>query len=318
MEKSATPTALLLPWFPSASKKNKKIATKSLFTTLRGYVELRKKADVPTLDAIDILLGKGMSSDDTVTVILSIIFAGVINTGINCFISHHESSLTSIACWTLLHLSFHKEWKQKVVEEVNTIVETYTNTSSGPLHKRLSAIPVSAWEEGMPTLDLVLRESLRLAMNGTVLRRNIFEDLSIMNKRLPKGDFLAYPLSDAHLNPDIYDTPDVFDPTRFLPGREVNKKQEYVYVAWGAGKSIVSSYYFSCSEMDGLVLGRHPRTGMKIAKLEIKVIVTFFLSGYEYDIVDSEGKFPEELPNPDYNDIRQVCFVGRQSTKIKR
>ena len=99
LERSATPTALLLPWFPSASKKNKKIATKSLFTTLRGYVELRKKADVPTLDAIGILLSKGMPSDDTVTVILSIIFTGVINTGINCtppFISHHESSLTSI------------------------------------------------------------------------------------------------------------------------------------------------------------------------------------------------------------------------------
>jgi len=84
LEKSATPTALLLPWFPSTSKKNKEIATKRMFTTLHDYVELRKKVDVPTLDAIDILLGKGMSSNDTVAVILSIIYAGVINTGINC------------------------------------------------------------------------------------------------------------------------------------------------------------------------------------------------------------------------------------------
>ena len=114
----------------------------------------------------------------------------------------------------------------------------HTNAiSSDPLHKRLSAVPVSAWEEGIPTLDLVLRETLRLTMNGTVLRRNIWEDLSITNKRLPKGDFLAYPLSDAHLNPDIYDDPHVFDPTRFLPGREENKKQNYGYVAWGAGES---------------------------------------------------------------------------------
>ena len=97
LEKSATPTALLLPWFPSTSKRNKKIARTSLFTTLRDYVALRKKADVPTLDAIDILLGKGLSNDDTVTVILSIIFAGVINTGINCTppsISQNEFSLT--------------------------------------------------------------------------------------------------------------------------------------------------------------------------------------------------------------------------------
>ena len=202
------------------------------------------------------------------------------------------------------------------MNEVNAIIETHTNTtSSDPLHKRLSAIPVSAWEEGMPTLDLALRESLRLTINVTALRRNIFEDLNIMNKRVPKGDFLAYPISDAHLNPDIYDTPHAFDPTRFLPGREEDKKQEYGYVAWGAGKSIVSSCCLSYSEMDGLVLGRHPCTGMKIAKLEIKIIVAFFLSGYEYDVVDSKGKFPEQLPKPDYNDIHQVCFVGRSKGK---
>ena len=97
IEKSATPTALLLPWFPSTSRKNKEIATKSLFTTLQNYVELRKKSDVPTLDAIDILLGKGLSSNDIVTVILFIIFTGVLNTGISCTppsISHDEFSLT--------------------------------------------------------------------------------------------------------------------------------------------------------------------------------------------------------------------------------
>jgi len=278
LEKSATPTALLLPWFPSKDKKNKEAATKRLFTTLHDYVELRKKSDVPTLDAIDILLGKGLSSEDTISVILSIIFAGVINTGIN-------------SCWALLFLSFHKEWKQKVIEEVNALIQTHTNTiSTDPLHKRLSAIPVSAWEEGMPTLELVLRETLRLTMNGTALRRNIFQDLNITNKRLPKGDFLAYSLSDAHLNPDIYDSPHDFDPTRFLPGREENKKQNYGYIAWGAG--------------------RHPCAGMKVAKLEIKVVVAFFLAGYEYDVVDSEGKFPEQLPKPDYNDIHQTRPLG--------
>ena len=57
------------------------------------------------------------------------------------------------------------------------------------------------------------------------------------------------------------------------------------------------------------LLGRHPCAGMKVAKLEIKVIVAFFLAGYEYDVVNSEGKFPEQLPKPDYNDIHQVCSV---------
>jgi len=88
----------------------------------------------------------------------------------------------------------------------------------------------------MPSLDLVIRETLRLTMNGTLLRRNILEDLEIMSKRLPKGHFLAYPLSDAHLNPDIYENPTEFDPTRFMPGREEDKRQTYAYLGWGAGK----------------------------------------------------------------------------------
>lgn len=54
-------------------------------------------------------------------------------------------------------------------------------------------------------------------------------------------------------------------------------------------------------------LGRHPCTGMRVAKLEIKIVIALFLAGYEYDIVDEEGRFPKHLPKPNYNDIHQVC-----------
>ena len=68
LEKSATPIALLLPWFPSTARKNNGIATKSLFTTLYGYVEMRRKADTRTSDAIDVLLSSGLTSEETVGV----------------------------------------------------------------------------------------------------------------------------------------------------------------------------------------------------------------------------------------------------------
>jgi cytochrome P450 len=103
------------------------------------------------------------------------------------------------------------------------------------LHKRLAAIPVSAWEEEMPTLDLVLRETLRLTMNGTMLRRNLIEEFSVANKKIRQGAFVVYPVSDAHMNPDIYTDPMQFDPTRFIPGREEDKKQAHAYIGWGSG-----------------------------------------------------------------------------------
>src|SRR5688572_25837484 len=59
LEKSATPSHLLLPWLPLRAKKNKENATRDLFTTLYDYVELRRKSNVPSADAIDLLLAEG-------------------------------------------------------------------------------------------------------------------------------------------------------------------------------------------------------------------------------------------------------------------
>ena len=68
LEKSATPTALLLPWFPGPAKKRKERATLALFTKLHDYVELRKNAAVPSSDSIDVLLGQGVPTTEIVQV----------------------------------------------------------------------------------------------------------------------------------------------------------------------------------------------------------------------------------------------------------
>lgn len=49
---------------------------------------------------------------------------------------------------------------------------------------------------------------------------------------------------------------------------------------------------------------------MKVAKLEIKMILALFLLGYEYELVDKSGRFPKELPKPDRNDIQQARPLG--------
>ena len=68
LEKSATPTALLLPWFPGPAKKRKERAMTALFTKFHDYVEMRKNAAVPSSDSIDVLLGKGVSTPEIVGV----------------------------------------------------------------------------------------------------------------------------------------------------------------------------------------------------------------------------------------------------------
>lgn len=64
---SFTPTALLLPWFPSPAKKAGKIAATELFTLLYAYVERRRRAE-PTDDAIDIMIAEGETTKKIVGV----------------------------------------------------------------------------------------------------------------------------------------------------------------------------------------------------------------------------------------------------------
>ena len=141
-----------------------------------------------------------------------------------------------IACWALVYISFHDEWKAKAKAEVDALVNKYTtNSSNEPLHQRLASIYVSAWDEEMPILDIIIRETLRISFGGLSLRRNLLEDLTFSGGIVKPMDFLAYSLADVHLNPEIYSRPYEFDPARFTPGREEDKKGTYSYLGWGAG-----------------------------------------------------------------------------------
>ena len=45
---------------------------------------------------------------------------------------------------------------------------------------------------------------------------------------------------------------------------------------------------------------------MKIAKLEIKLVLAMILLGYEYELVDGNGNYPKQVPSQDRNDLMQV------------
>jgi hypothetical protein len=66
LEKSATPVGLLFPWFPGTAKKNKEKAINGLYEMLSHYVHLRREAEVPSLDVIDVLIADGMDNSSIV------------------------------------------------------------------------------------------------------------------------------------------------------------------------------------------------------------------------------------------------------------
>ena len=177
--------------------------------------------------------------------------------------------------------------------------------SPDPLHIRLSTIPLSAWEDELPSLDLIIRETLRISGSVTAFRRNIEKDIQIGEATIKQGDFVAYSMADVNLNPDIYTNPMIFDPDRYGPGREEDRKEIYGYLSWGAGMYPATT---SLASLMCYVLGRHPCAGMKMAKLEIKSVLAMILLGYEYELVDDNGNYPKALPDQDRNDLLQVSL----------
>ena len=129
LEKSATPTRLLLPWFPGPARRRNDAATKELYMTLYTVVEKRRAAETPSSDAIDLLIAEGFENGEIIQVllflcsfskmnelnirlqfILAVIFAGVVNTGLNgvshCFLDIQVGSSSLYSLCSMLGLSF--------------------------------------------------------------------------------------------------------------------------------------------------------------------------------------------------------------------
>ena len=143
----------------------------------------------------------------------------------------------SAASWSIIYLGADNEWKEKAIAEVQNLLATYSGTTSSlPMHQRLSVIPMSAWEDETPVMENVIRETLRLVKNGQAIRRNLADNLQMVNKTIDKGAFVVYSMADVHLNERYYSEPLKFDPDRFSAARAEDKRGHATFLGWGAGR----------------------------------------------------------------------------------
>lgn len=175
---------------------------------------------------------------------------------------------------------------ERVRDEVSSVADRYCRTEGVPLKDRLMEVPIEAWEGEFPIVDMCLKDSIRLQMTGAAFRKNMSGADIPLNKAgtevIPSGAYVTYAAGDAHLNPDIYPDPEEWDPSRYMPDRAEDKKHAYGWFGWG--------------------LGRHPCLGMRFAKLEVNMIVAFFLAYFdEITLCDAKGAATSTLPRIDFN-----------------
>ncbi|KAG6854089.1 hypothetical protein C0991_010502 [Blastosporella zonata] len=263
LDNGTTPATVLVPWFPTPAMIKKLWATKEIYEIVTKAIKEREKSGISRNDTLQMLLDCGDEKLVVVGFIMGLLIAGARATG-------------TTASWMMTFLGCHRDWREKAVAEVESLLASTPTSTSDSLSSRLSTLPLDVWESETPVLDAIIKETTRVAQPHTAMRRNLGPPLYIDGKIIPSGAYVVYPFSDVHLDPSLYP-----DPWKFNPGREDVKDVPFAYVGWGGGKTLC--------------------LGTRLAKVELKLITAMFLLGFRHTVVDKHGR--KTNPAPNWNDI---------------
>lgn len=226
IDNSATMISVMFPKFPSPAVLKRSYAGARLYFMLENIIKTRQSSDEKHDDALQYLLDQGDRTFKVVEFIVGALFAGLLNSGIN-------------AAWTACYLATSSEWLARTQEEVRSVAAKYARDPKAPLRHQLDDVPLEAWENEFPNIDLCLRDSIRLNLLGAAMRRNVSgkDLLTPSGEIIPPGAFVTYATGDVHLDPEVYSNPHAWDPSRYLPDRAEDKKKDiHPWVGWGSGR----------------------------------------------------------------------------------
>ena len=132
--------------------------------------------------------------------------------------AHDTSTIT--LCTMLWAMAAHPTWQQRARAESDAVGDR-------PL----------TWDDldRLPSLDLLQREALRYVAPVLILMRTAVRDTQVQGHFVPAGTHLMVSPWVTHRDPDVWEDPDRFDPTRFAPGGEADRAHPYAWIPFGGG-----------------------------------------------------------------------------------
>lgn len=184
------------------------------------------------------------------------------------FFAGHETTANLLA-WTMMLLSIHPEWQEKLRTEV---VEICGSGTPEPHAQQLNK---------MRLMTMVLNESLRLyppvpeigTRVSSVTTSNTFKLGQLV---LPRGMGFAIPTSYIHRNKEVWgEDADEFQPERFCDGASKACKHPFGFLPFSVGPRVC--------------------IGQTFAILEAKVIMVAVLQRFRFRLSPNYIHFPESL-----------------------
>ena len=177
-----------------------------------------------------------------------------------------------MAAWTGILLLKHPRYLERVRIEQSRLERDRPLT--------LSAL------RSLVMLERCIKEAERMYPPLVMLMRAILRDCTYRGETLPAGDLAMVAPAVTHRLGHIFREPDRYDPDRFGPGREEDRRNQFALIGFGGGK--------------------HRCLGAGFAYQQIKVIWTVLLRRLQMETVSDEH-------TPDYSTFvvgpRRPCLI---------
>jgi cytochrome P450 len=160
-------------------------------------------------------------------------------------VAGHETT-TTLGGWLLQLLALNPNVTERIMTELASVLPNGAPMSTEGLHR-------------VPYLAAAIREAGRLKSPVLLLPRGVLSDVEFNGHRIPAGARVYLAIAAGHWLPSVFASPQTFDPERFLPPREEDRKTPYGLVTFGGGPRICLGINFAQVEVTALVAHVVPR-----------------------------------------------------------
>jgi cytochrome P450 len=156
----------------------------------------------------------------------------VVNHMIFLMMAAHDTSTITLSTM-MQYLGQHPEWQERCRAE----------------SEALGSRPGLGELESLVSLNLVMKECLRLRAPVPVVLRQAVKDTEVLGTRIPAETYVIVTPQFSHLMEDYWTNPQDFDPERFSPERREDKSHRYAWEPFGGGVHKCLGMYFAGGEI---------------------------------------------------------------------
>jgi sterol 14-demethylase len=260
--------ALFNPYIPLPAMRRRDRARHRVVELISGLTAERRAGNAESDDFLNTLIrarapdGAALSEDTITGLLLTLLFAG-----------QHTSAV--LATWTGILVLQSPRYLAAIMAEQEAVLD--------PQGMTLASL------KQLVQLEACIKEAERLHPPLIMLMRKVLAAIEFNGHAIPAGDLVMVSPAVSHRISSSFAEPSRYDPDRFMPPREEDRRTPYSLIGFGGGK--------------------HRCIGLAFAYQQIKVIWSVLLKRYEFSLVDS-------APQPDYTSLvvgpRAPCLVRYQ------